>query len=617
MIKVPHAALTIIFLAWASPSIADCIRLTGSTARQWGAENCIQCDGVPICQGASQSGGGCSPGQKLASGGGCIPIEAEDCGNGQFCAEGHVCTPYGCMPKGSVDCGTFYCKSGSRCSVNRQMCVSPGDIDCGAYTCGPGKKCASGWQGCLNVTDVDCGTYSCGPGKTCASGRKACLSPTDVDCGTYICEAGSRCASGRMSCIPAGGIDCGTYSCGPGKKCASARVACLDLTDVDCGTYTCEAGSRCAAYRRACIPAGHVDCGSYYCKPGETCGLTGFGGPCVPQGDTACRHGLVTSCGPGTYCSNSWLGCLRTGETLCGGTACLAGFRCTKSQSCEPVPNSDRFDAFGNGFVAGVGWIVGFNVQTANPAVIAKSKAMLRQLATLANYPYNEAVDFAKYNFVVGIAASTNNWIDISKRAVFDELHYGPSGLEKFLIWLGLHKYTEEQATYNYLRGRRFYELGCYSNGAMICLSALQNQDTKADRVALYGPQITIESLKLWDELVRNKQVKGVEIFINQNDPVPGTAMVFSTLNPIAAGERTVEVFKADVMVRTIHELAPELIVRTFPCGNLIDLFTLGCHDMAVYKRSTGCQNHSATRPTAPGTALPGRGSLLEPPPPC
>ena len=254
----------------------------------------------------------------------------------------------------------------------------------------------------------------------------------------------------------------------------------------------------------------------------------------------------------------------------------------------------------GRGFVGGTSWIIGYNVQRADPALVAKSQEMFRKQMELAGLSYNAAIDFKRYNFVIGIAASTDAFTDLRKRVLFDELKNG--------------KYTQEtQVAYNSLKGRQFDELGCHSNGVMICLAAIENGDLKVDRVALYGPQITPESLRMWDELVRSGQVKSVQIFINKNDPVPPVAMLVGSRSFLQAGE-SLALFKSDVLVRTINETAPKLAVRTFSCGD--GLPTLTCHDMAGYKANSGCVSHSSGR-TVPGTALPGRGALTEPPPPC
>jgi hypothetical protein len=89
--------------------------------------------------------------------------------------------------------------------------------------------------------------------------------------------------------------------------------------------------------------------------------------------------------------------------------------------------------------------------------------------------------------------------------------------------------------------------------------------------------------------------------------------MMVGSRNPIAAGA-SLALFKTDVLVRTINETAPRIAVRSFGCGSGVP--TLTCHDMAGYKSNSGCVSRSSGE-AVPGTALPGRGSLTEPPPPC
>ena len=80
-----------------------------------------------IPPGATDCGGGryCKEGLKCASGGKCIAKDTVDCGNGTFCAAGNKCAKQGsgCMPKDSVDCGTFACSAGNVCAANNK-CVT-------------------------------------------------------------------------------------------------------------------------------------------------------------------------------------------------------------------------------------------------------------------------------------------------------------------------------------------------------------------------------------------------------------------------------------------------------------------------------------------------------------
>lgn len=126
----------------------------------------------------------------------------------------------------------------------------------------------------------------------------------------------------------------------------------------------------------------------------------------------------------------------------------------------------------GNGLVAGTKWIMGYNVQNPDPRIVAKAREMLREQMRLAGFPYDEGIDFERYNFVIGIAYSTDPWRDLANRVVFDHLRNGD--------------YTREhQEAYKSLKGRSFDRLGCHSNGAMIRLAGLMNKEAAAKHVVL------------------------------------------------------------------------------------------------------------------------------------
>jgi len=262
----------------------------------------------------------------------------------------------------------------------------------------------------------------------------------------------------------------------------------------------------------------------------------------------------------------------------------------------------------GQGLIGGTRWITGYNVQNADPALVAKAHAMMAEQMRLAGLPYADGVDFDRYNFVLGIAASTNTAVDLATRVVFDEYKNG--------------QYTaENQAGYDGLKGRQFDELACHSNGAMICLAALENRDVVADKVVLYGPQITAESLQMWDQLVRDHRVGSVQIYVNSGDPVPPLSLAIGGGMVNAEVIGSLALFHPPSFVDVIHETAPRLTVQTFACSSSPDL---NCHGMEVYKANLakhGCGPGAARSggERVPGTALPGRPETanLAPPLPC
>lgn len=259
----------------------------------------------------------------------------------------------------------------------------------------------------------------------------------------------------------------------------------------------------------------------------------------------------------------------------------------------------------GRGLIGGTQWIVGYNVQSADPALVAKAHEMMQGQMRLAGLPYADGVDFNRYNFVLGIAASTDAVTDLASRVVFDEYRNGQYS-------------AENQGAYNTLKGRKFDELACHSNGAMVCLAALTNGDVIADKVVLYGPQITVESLRLWDEMVRSKKVRSVQIIVNQGDPVAPVSLAIGGGAVRAGLLSAVALLRTPSFVDVIHETAPRIVVRSFSCAAYP---SLACHGMDVYKANllkAGCRPVSSGR-IVPGTSLPGRpdSGVLEPPPVC
>lgn len=278
-------------------------------------------------------------------------------------------------------------------------------------------------------------------------------------------------------------------------------------------------------------------------------------------------------------------------------------------QSARAVSRDGRsYLASGNGMIGGTSWITSFNVQGANPAVVRKAHQMMAEQMRLAGQAYADGIDFQRYNFVLGIAASTDVLDDLASRVVFEEYKNGQFS-------------AETQAGYDSLKGRQFDELACHSNGAMVCLAALENRDVVADKVVLYGPQITVESLKMWDELVREHKVGSVQIYVNSGDPVPPVSLAIGggMVGPYLVS--SMALMRPASFVDIIRETAPELSVRSLSCASSPDL---DCHGMAVYNRNVqqiGCGARPLARPAVavPGTALPGRPNTAsrEPPPPC
>jgi hypothetical protein len=256
----------------------------------------------------------------------------------------------------------------------------------------------------------------------------------------------------------------------------------------------------------------------------------------------------------------------------------------------------------GNGLVGGTGWRTGFYSPVGASAEVRERALMRwREQARLNGGPNDTNVDTARYNFVIGVAASTNFWVDLGSRVAFDQLRNG--------------NFTRGgQEGYNALKGKRFDELGCHSNGAMICLAALVNRDIAADRVVLYGPQITPESLRLWNGLVQDGKVKSVTMYVNENDPVAPMALLANRSPPADQAVLAVPMFyRADALRRVIHTIAPRIIVRAYACGTRPDA---ACHEMARYTAARNCDRPPPAAATA-GTKVNGRAAAAPPSPTC
>ena len=272
--------------------------------------------------------------------------------------------------------------------------------------------------------------------------------------------------------------------------------------------------------------------------------------------------------------------------------------------------NGRTYTYAGNGLIAGTSWTVYASRKPGEPE--KRMCDAIKQQASLAGAAYDAGTDCQRYQFVLGMATSVDNFTDLKNRVVFDELSNGQFS-------------ARTQGLYDKLRGKRFDELGCHSNGAMICLAALENEDAKAGTVVLYGPQVTRESLAMWDRLVKDGKVESVKVYVNENDIVPGSSLAFMDLKESMRDSSGIEtaltaansasLFTTDGLKHVFEEISPSLTVETFPCSRARTSFD--CHGMAMYESKVKCTGRSSGKPVA-GTGIPGRRSdLPEPPLPC
>ncbi|MBK6905567.1 MAG: hypothetical protein IPH08_00015 [Rhodocyclaceae bacterium] len=250
----------------------------------------------------------------------------------------------------------------------------------------------------------------------------------------------------------------------------------------------------------------------------------------------------------------------------------------------------------GNGLIGGTTWIAGYNVPAGSARAACARQKVFASRPFWRVFPINEAVDFDRFSFVLGIASSTAAFTDLRKRVLFDNLSAGKAT-------------PQMQSAYNSLKGRSFDELDCHSNGAMICLAALENKEHRCRSCGALRPADHARSLALWQQLIKSRRVRSVQIYLNQNDPVPAVAMAFSAKAALNVGLLDVK-----AMDRFIKDSAPSIGVKVFLAA--VWCPTLECHDLRAYKTNRGC-NKTSSGEVVPGTALPGGRGLLEPPPPC
>lgn len=184
-------------------------------------------------------------------------------------------------------------------------------------------------------------------------------------------------------------------------------------------------------------------------------------------------------------------------------------------------------------------------------------------------------IDPSRYNFIIGLAISTDALTDVVRRVLWDNLSKGRAT-------------PALQQQYNLLRGRSFDPLDCHSNGAMICLGALANQDIAARNVRLFGPQITPGSLAEWQELLTSGRIARLEIYISAGDPIPPVSYAARYLVPgtfaFDAGVRlTSEVLReVGVLRQRMEEEGPSIRIFDVPCPERGLSFK--CHYMTHYQ---------------------------------
>lgn len=272
-----------------------------------------------------------------------------------------------------------------------------------------------------------------------------------------------------------------------------------------------------------------------------------------------------------------------------------------RGQTLELLRKKASYRHQPRGLLGGTTWDSGTYVRnlplTLTPEKRAKEDKDLREKLEKAGVSSTRFSTLKDYDFILGIAISTNALVDIGLRVAFDQLSKG-------------HASAELQSGYNLLRERSFDVLDCHSNGAMICLAALSNGDVTAKKVRLMGPQITTEALQEWGELLKvgktGNGIEQLEILINNHDQVPtisyltptkigpGGALVFiasgvaASVLPVleknlqdAIGNKSVFDMFIDHQIR---EVIPNVIVKRLDCNyGGIYKWVEKCHDFDAY----------------------------------
>lgn len=182
------------------------------------------------------------------------------------------------------------------------------------------------------------------------------------------------------------------------------------------------------------------------------------------------------------------------------------------------------------------------------------------------------------YDYVIGLAVSSNGLDDIGMRGMWDNF---ASGRATPVL----------QKKYDELRGKSFGTLDCHSNGAMICLAALANQHVTAKNVRLIGPQITELAMLEWEGLLRRGEIDRLQIFINRGDPVPAVSTAANYLIP-GLRTHTYSLLAVNAILDQfglrddILRNAPTAEVIVLNCRSAGYTFSMSCHYLESYDLS-------------------------------
>ncbi len=173
-----------------------------------------------------------------------------------------------------------------------------------------------------------------------------------------------------------------------------------------------------------------------------------------------------------------------------------------------------------HGLVGGTTWTYGFKRPFAKCDVKCEAEIDRTLSAQLASYCSKQddtkkcladGLPFTPdlYDVVISMASYNTALDDLATRVVFDGATFGEFSRRNQKMFAGL-------------TGMDFDVLDCHSNGAMLCLAALRNPETKttAKKVRLFGPQINPEAALRWQEYAARTDTI-IEVYINEGDPIP------------------------------------------------------------------------------------------------
>jgi hypothetical protein len=250
-----------------------------------------------------------------------------------------------------------------------------------------------------------------------------------------------------------------------------------------------------------------------------------------------------------------------------------------------------------HGLVGGTTWTYGFRrpyvkcEQNCKDEIDKKLKSQLSLFCSSQSDPktcLQEGLPFTPdmYDFVVSMGSSHAAIEDLATRVLFDGATFGEFSRQNKEIFASL-------------TGRAFETLDCHSNGALICLAALRSGDTTAKEVRLFGPQMSPEAAKRWQEYSANTGTK-IKIYINHGDPVAAISWKQPTpqtpleraasaawlLNPVTGPAALADALsntywdsKKDVMGPILRSYGFD--VTRWTCK---DLPSIDCHSMKLYE---------------------------------